>query len=61
MDTMSHPEKRFLDQCLNLVLQISTLVCTMRPQGKQSGLVVEPRTPERKVGGSIPTSAVLCP
>ena len=25
------------------------------------GLVVEPRTPEREVGGSIPTSTVLCP
>ena len=26
-----------------------------------SGLVVEPQTPEREVGGSIPTSTVLCP
>ena len=25
------------------------------------GLVVERRTPEREVGGSNPTSAVLCP
>ena len=25
------------------------------------GLVVERRTPEQEVGGSIPTSAVLCP
>ena len=29
--------------------------------GKRGGLVVEPRTPEREVGGSIPISAVLCP
>ena len=28
--------------------------------GEHGGLVVEPRTPEREVGGSIPTS-VLCP
>ena len=26
--------------------------------GERGGLVVEPRTPEREVGGSIPTSAV---
>ena len=29
--------------------------------GKCGGLVVEPRTPERELGSSIPTSAVLCP
>ena len=29
--------------------------------GERGGLVVEPRIPEREVGGSIPTSAVLCP
>ena len=28
---------------------------------KRVGIVVEPRTPEREVGGSIPISAVLCP
>ena len=29
--------------------------------GEGGSLVVEPRTLEREVGGSIPTSAVLCP
>ena len=29
--------------------------------GDRGGLVVECRTPEREVGGSIPTAAVLCP
>ena len=28
---------------------------------ERSGSVVECRTPEREVGGSIPTAAVLCP
>ena len=28
---------------------------------ERGGLVAEPRTPEREVGGSTPTSAVLCP
>ena len=31
------------------------------PYGERGGLVVEPRTLEREVGGSIPTSVVLCP
>ena len=29
--------------------------------GERGGLVVESLIPEREVGGSIPTSAVLCP
>ena len=29
--------------------------------GERGGSVVEYRTPEREVGGSIPTAAVLCP
>ena len=29
--------------------------------GEHGGLVVESLTPEREVGGLIPTSAVLCP
>ena len=32
-----------------------------RHKGERGGLVVESLTPERVVGGSIPTSAVLCP
>ena len=34
--------------------------CTVR-QGERGGSVVECRTPEREVGGSKPTAAVLCP
>ena len=29
--------------------------------GERGGSVVESRTPEREVGGSKPTAAVLCP
>ena len=29
--------------------------------GERGGSVVECRTPEREVGGSKPTAAVLCP
>ena len=32
-----------------------------KPQGERGGSVVECRTPEREVGGSKPTAAVLCP
>ena len=32
-----------------------------RQQGERGGSVVECRTPEREVGGSRPTAAVLCP
>ena len=31
------------------------------PLGERGGSVVECRTPEREVGGSKPTAAVLCP
>ena len=34
---------------------------TKRYMGERGGSVVECRTPEREVGGSIPTAAVLCP
>ena len=34
------------------------LICN---PGERSGLVVEPRIPERDVVGSIPNSTVLCP
>ena len=33
----------------------------MNDQGERGGSVVECRTPEREVGGSKPTAAVLCP
>ena len=32
-----------------------------RKVGERGGSVVECRTPEREVGGSKPTSALLCP
>ena len=34
---------------------------SLRPLGERGGSVVECRTPEREVGGSKPTAAVLCP
>ena len=34
---------------------------TLLWSGQRGGSVVEFRTPEREVGGSIPTAAVLCP
>ena len=33
----------------------------LKKTGERGGSVVECRTPEREVGGSIPTAAVLCP
>ena len=33
----------------------------IRRRGERGGSVVECRTPEREVGGSKPTAAVLCP
>ena len=33
----------------------------MKPLNLRGGSVVECRTPEREVGGSKPTAAVLCP
>ena len=39
------------------ILEIS-LECVV---GERGGSVVECRTPEREVGGSKPTTAVLCP
>ena len=38
--------------------KLSDYLC---PGGERGGSVVECRTPEREVGGSKPTSAVLCP
>ena len=38
-----------------------TKVTTWQTWGERRGSVVECRTPEREVGGSKPTAAVLCP
>ena len=37
------------------------VLVTWKYQGERGGSVVECRTPEREVGGSKPTAAVLCP
>ena len=39
----------------------ATFGCLNVFTGERGGSVVECRTPEREVGGSIPTAAVLCP
>ena len=36
-------------------------ICSSFNIEERGGLVVESLIPEREVGGSIPTSAVLCP
>ena len=41
---------------MNIICQIGNM-----HSGERSGSVVECRTPEREVGGSKPTAAVLCP
>ena len=38
-----------------------SLVTLLLTPGERGGSVVECRNPEREVGGSIPTAAVLCP
>ena len=38
-----------------------TTPATTKPNGERGGSVIECRTPEREVGGSKPTAAVLCP
>ena len=45
------------------ILQNEILVffCFSFFEGERGGSVVECRTPEREVGGSKPTAAVLCP
>ena len=53
----------FPDEYMELVTVITWLFIdygTCSYVGERGGLVVEPRIPEREVGGSIPTSAVLC-
>ena len=46
---------------LPYVFKLIWFTCTNITIGERDGLVVESLTPEREVGGSIPTSAVLCP
>ena len=41
--------------------EIAVRNLTQAVLAERDGQVVEAQTPEREVGGSIPTSAVLCP
>ena len=43
----------------NIVMALDS--CPNAFLGERDGSVVECRTPEREVGGSKPTAAVLCP
>ena len=40
---------------------VQTQIRLLLEGGERGGSVVECRTPEREVGGSKPTAAVLCP
>ena len=51
-------------QKLSIKVILSPLLIMVKilgEQGERGGSVVECRTPEREVGGSKPTAAVLCP
>ena len=62
---------RYIDRAILLILKPYSTSITVQPvrvghalhdsAGEQCGSVVERWTPERKVWGSKPTSAVLCP
>ena len=45
---------------LGIELYVAKLLSKV-PMGERGGSVVECRTPEREIGGSKPTAAVLCP
>ena len=53
-ESLSDVEKVIL-KCFVIDIEIYIL------SGERGGSVVECRTPEREVGGSKPTAAVLCP
>ena len=50
-------------KCFGTVRSIICITATFTQQyaGERGGSVVACRTPEREVGGSKPTAAVLCP
>ena len=48
------------NQCCLYEYQVISSVRHRHDMGERGGSVVECRTPEREVGGSIPTAAVLC-
>ena len=49
-----------MTSCFSAVATLYSFV-VLTSYGERGGSVVERRTPEREVGGSKPTSAVLCP
>ena len=46
---------------LSVVPKVLQTMLFLIETGERGGSMVERRTQEREVGGSIPTSAVLCP
>ena len=50
-----------LSPWLSVVPKVLQTILFLIETGERGGSMVERRTPEREVGGSIPTSAVLCP
>ena len=57
---LGYPQIDFLD-IHNSFLDIQKYIKIHFWTGERGGSVVECRTPEREVGGSKPTAAVLCP
>ena len=56
--------KEFMRGCIKCLFKIQyecVNLSSIVQLGERGGSVVECRTPEREVGGSIPTAAVLCP
>ena len=61
---MYHIMNQFNHTCLTMYYirpSLYDLVNVTLRSGERGGSVVECRTPEREVGGSKPTAAVLCP
>ena len=61
---LSHKEIFQLHRYFTLNIAIfaySIFICNCMHLGERGGSVVACRTPERDVGGSKPTAAVLCP
>ena len=63
MFTDTHTDRQTTDRLVyyKLTFEPSAQVDQQIVRRNAGGSVVEHRTPEREVGGSKPTSAVLCP
>ena len=59
-NSSEHMFRRWLEMHIGNIYPISSHLKVLIP-GERGGSVVECRTPEREVGGSKPTAAVLCP